>query len=113
MQMLSAVQVRRMAHDKIDLFCASEGFPTRDSLHAELAQAVTESRQDQWLVAQIDERVVGYSQIECWPEGNGTWVYLTLGWVLPERRQASPVTYRTRRATPAVKKDSALHPHLS
>jgi len=83
---LYAVQVGRMAHDKIDLFCASEGFPTRDSLHAELAQAVAESRQDQWLVAQIDERVVGYGQIESWPEGDGTWVYLTLGWVLPEWR---------------------------
>ena len=69
---LYAVQVGRMAHDKMDLFCASEGFPTRDSLHAELAQAVAESRPDQWLVAQIDERVVGYSQIECWPEGDGT-----------------------------------------
>ena len=67
---LYAVQVGRMTHDKIDLFCASEGFPTRDSLHAELAQAVAESRPDQWLVAQIDERVVGYSQIECWPEGD-------------------------------------------
>jgi mycothiol synthase len=83
---LYAVQVGRMAHDKIDLFCASEGFPTRDSLHAELAQAVAESRQDQWLVAQMDERVLGYSQIEGWPEGDGTWVYLTLGWVLPEWR---------------------------
>ncbi len=83
---LYAVQVGRMAQDKIDPLCASEGFPTRDSLHAELAQAIAESRQDQWLVAQIDERVVGYSQIECWPEGDGTWVYLALGWVSPEWR---------------------------
>ena len=51
-----------------------------------LSQAVAENRQDRWLVAQVDERVVGYSRIISWPEGDGTWVYLTLGWVLPEWR---------------------------
>jgi len=38
------------------------------------------------LVAQIDDLVVGYSQIISWPEADGIWVYLTLGWVLPEWR---------------------------
>jgi mycothiol synthase len=34
----------------------------------------------------VDESVVGYSRIISWPEGDGTWVYLTLGWILPEWR---------------------------
>ena len=47
---------------------------------------VAENRSDRSLIAQVDERVVGYSRITSWPEGDKTWVYLTLGWILPEWR---------------------------
>ena len=45
-----------------------------------------ENHQDRSLIAQVNERVVGYSRILSWREGDGTWVYLTLGWVLPDWR---------------------------
>jgi len=83
---LHNVHVGRMAHDEVDPLSTSEDFPSREHLHALLSKAAAGSQQDQWLVAQIDERVVSYSHIECWPEGDGTWVYLTLGWVLPQWR---------------------------
>ena len=83
---LYAVHAGRLAHDQVDPFSSFEDLPSREGLGAELSQALAEGRQDQWLVAQVQEQVVGYSQLEGWPEDDGTWVYLTLGWVLPEWR---------------------------
>jgi len=83
---LYAVHAGRMAHDQIDPFSSFEDVPSREGLSASLSRAVAEGRQGEWLVAQVEAQVVGYSQLECWPEDDGTWVYLTLGWVLPDWR---------------------------
>lgn len=74
---LHAIHMGRMAHDEVDPLSASEDLPSHEHLRASLAKAVAGRQQDQWLVAQINEHVVGYSQIESWPEADGTWVYLT------------------------------------
>ncbi|MBN1873449.1 MAG: GNAT family N-acetyltransferase [Anaerolineae bacterium] len=83
---LYAVHARRSVHDAIDPLSSFEDFPTLEDLPLGLRQAVAEQRQDQWLVVQIEDRVIGYSQFENWHEDDGTWVYLTLGWLLPEWR---------------------------
>jgi ribosomal protein S18 acetylase RimI-like enzyme len=83
---LYAVHAGRMAHDQIDPLSLYEDMPSLDGLRMSLAQAVAEGREDEWVVAQVHAQVVGYSQVKCWPEDDGTWVYLTLGWVLPEWR---------------------------
>ncbi len=83
---LYAVHAGRIAHDKVDLLSTFEDWLSRDDLCTSLSQAVAGGQQNQWLVAQVNEQVVGYSQIEYWPEDDGTWVYLSLGWVLPEWR---------------------------
>jgi GNAT superfamily N-acetyltransferase len=83
---LYAVHTGRIAHDKIDLSSHYEDLPSHDRLRKELSQAVADGEQDLWLVAQIDERTVGYSQLACWPEEDGMWVYFIGGWVLPEWR---------------------------
>jgi GNAT superfamily N-acetyltransferase len=83
---LYAVHIGRIAHDGVDLSLHHEDVPSADSLRYHLSQAVTAREQDQWLVVQIHERVVGYSQIESWHEDDGVWVYFIGGWVLPEWR---------------------------
>lgn len=83
---LHAIHVGRMARDEVDPLSTLESPPSREQLQASLSQVVAENQQDRWLVAQIGGRAVGYSRIGCWPEADGTWVYLTLGWVLPEWR---------------------------
>ncbi len=82
---LYAVHVGRRAHDQVDPLCASESWPSRERLQSELARAA-QGQLDQWLVAQVGEQVVGYACIDFWPEADGTRVYLTLGWVLPDWR---------------------------
>jgi mycothiol synthase len=83
---LYSVHVGRMVHDRLDPLSSFEDVPSREGLSASLSRAAAEGRQDQWLVAEVEGQVVGYSQLEWWPEGDGTWVYLTLGWVLPDWR---------------------------
>ncbi len=83
---LYAVHVGRAARDGIEPTSPFEDFPGLEDLRATLTEAVEAGQQDDWQVAQIGDRVVGYGQIECWPEDDGTWVYLNQGWVLPEWR---------------------------
>lgn len=83
---LVAVHAARFARDGIDPLSNHEDWPGRDDFKTALSEAIAAGQQNQWLVAQVGDRVVGYSQIECWPETDGTWVYLLMGWVLPEWR---------------------------
>jgi GNAT superfamily N-acetyltransferase len=109
---LYAVHVGRMAHDEVDPLSTFEDFPSLERLQASLSQALAENRQDRWLVAQVGERVVGYSQIKCWPEGNGTWIYLTLGWVLPAWRGQGLGTAMLHRTEDRIRRLAAAeHPH--
>ncbi len=83
---LYAVRAACSAEDQVDLKSDAEGLPSREEISAGLAEIVTSQRQDQCLVAQMSDRVVGYSRVESWHEDDGRWVYLILGWVLPEWR---------------------------
>jgi mycothiol synthase len=91
---LSAIHKGRAAHDRIEPLSDMEDFPSRDGLATQLASARNEGTLDQWLIAEVDRAPVGepagapvgYSYCKTWPENDGTRVYLTLGWVLPEWR---------------------------
>ncbi len=83
---LYAVHAGRVARDAVDPLSTFEDLPSRDGLRRLLSESVAEGQQYQWLVAQVADHVVGYSQIEYWSEDDGTWVYLIMGWVLPEWR---------------------------
>lgn len=83
---LCAVHTGRMARDGIDPHSPHDGLPGVDEMRATLAREAAEQRQDQRLIAEIHGQVVGYSTISSWTEDDGRWVYLILGWVLPEWR---------------------------
>lgn len=81
---LYAVHTGRARHDQVDLTSHHEYLVDLDGLRRDLTQAAADGKQDQWLVAQVADRVVGYSQLISWPDEDGTWVYFITGWVLPE-----------------------------
>jgi mycothiol synthase len=83
---LYAVHTRRAARDGIDFRSTFEDYPSLGSLQQSLSKAVSIDQQNQWLVAQLNDQVVGYSQLESWLEDDRTRVYLILGWVIPEWR---------------------------
>lgn len=106
---LCAVHAGRSAHDAVDPISTFEDSPGRDELRTALLEAISAGQQDRWLVAQAGDRVVGYSQIDCWPEEDGMWVYLILGWVLPEWRGQGIGTAMLHRCEDAVRHLAAAH----
>jgi ribosomal protein S18 acetylase RimI-like enzyme len=83
---LAAVHAGRAERDAVDPLSTLEQLPSAAQLAERLAKAEAQGELDRWLTAQAGGRVVGYSQLEDWRENDGTWVYLILGWVLPEWR---------------------------
>lgn len=83
---LYAVHSGRIARDQVDTTLHHEDLPSLEGLRGDLASAISEGKTDEWLVAQVGEHVVGYSQLASWGEEDGMWVYFIGGWVLPEWR---------------------------
>jgi mycothiol synthase len=75
-----------MEHDRVDRLSSIEHTPTQQGIARRLRDAQQQGCTANWLVAQIDEEVIGYSRIEWWTETDDLWVYLTLGWVTPQWR---------------------------
>lgn len=83
---ICAVRAGCIEHDQIDLQSTSEGVPNPEQARPALATAAAEGRQERWLIVEVREQVIGYSRFESWREGDGMWVYLSLGWLLPQWR---------------------------
>jgi len=83
---LAAVHAGRAARDDIDPLSTQENLPTGEEIRVMLSQFAAAQQLDRWLVAEVNGHVVGYGVIESWHEEDGRWVYLILGWVLPEWR---------------------------
>ena len=83
---LAAVHAGRAGRDAVDPLSLLESLPTVEDIRLALAQAAASQRLDHRLVAEVSGQVVGHSAIESWHEEDGRWVYLILGWVLPEWR---------------------------
>ncbi len=83
---LYAIHLERMDRDQVDPLSGFEDAPPLEALCEMLTEAINEGQQNFWLVAQVAQRVIGYTQIEGWAEDDGTWVYLILGWVTPAWR---------------------------
>lgn len=49
-------------------------------------EGLTPEQRERRLVAEVNGKVIGYTTLGCWQEHDGRWVYLVLGWVLPEWR---------------------------
>jgi mycothiol synthase len=79
---LCAVHAGRITRDAVDCLSKLEDWPSLDGLCNDLSDAIAAGEPDAWLVAQVNDRVVGYSQMDSWFEEDGVWVYLIMGWVL-------------------------------
>jgi mycothiol synthase len=83
---LVAIHLARKDHDQVDPLSTLESIPSLESMQTALTHAMAKGQQEDWLVAEVDKRVVGYGRIASWPERDGTWVYLALGWISPSWR---------------------------
>jgi mycothiol synthase len=94
---LVAVHLDRKDRDQVDPLSTLESIPSLEAMQASLVNAVAKARQEDWIVAEVDESVGGYGRILSWPERDGTWVYLALGWVSPIYRNRGIGTALIRR----------------
>jgi ribosomal protein S18 acetylase RimI-like enzyme len=83
---LSAVHTGRQERDAVDPLSTLEWVPQPDDLRPGLAGVIEAGQQDRYCIAQVGEEVAGYGRVSSWREADGTWVYLCLGWVLPQWR---------------------------
>ena len=82
----AAVRAACAVEDRVDNLSSVEGVPTLADLEERMVAAEGFDPAQDVLVAQVNGEVVGYSSAIWWTETDGTWVYLTLGWVLPPWR---------------------------
>jgi mycothiol synthase len=83
---LAAIHLARTPRDQVDPYSTSEDWYTLSQLQTALEKASQTSTLDHWLVAEMENQIVGYSTLNTWLEDDGTWVYLIRGWVLPTWR---------------------------
>jgi mycothiol synthase len=83
---LVAIHLDRKDRDQVDPLSTLESIPSLESMQRSLSDTIAKGQQEDWLVAEVDECVVGYGRIASWPERDGTWVYLALGWITPDWR---------------------------
>lgn len=77
--------------DRIDPCSIAQRIPTEAELARWLALATVgvhaiDPAHDM-LLAQVDGQVIGYNRVTWWAEQDGTWVYLHVGYLLPQWRQ--------------------------
>lgn len=80
-----ALRVGCAVPDSVDLRSTCEGLPSREDYRESFAQ-IAPGQPNPRLLAEISGQIVTYSVIDSWFEEDGRWVYLILGWVLPEWR---------------------------
>lgn len=83
---LQAIHDGRAARDGVDPLSSTESIGTREEFVRSLAAVTASGGEDRTIVAEIDGRVVAYNRFFDWMELDGTRVWLTVGWVLPEWR---------------------------
>lgn len=108
---LEAVHRRCMLRDQVDPLSSVERLPSLETMRSSISRALSLGEQGRWTVADAGGEVVGYSRITSWPERDGTWAYLTLGWVVPEWRGQGIGTAMLRRAEDRIQRAAASqHP---
>lgn len=105
---LAAIHAGRAVRDAIDPLSMLESVPTVEELHTRLAQLSAEGQLERWLIAEIAGQAVGYSLIDSWHDEDNLWVYLILGWVLPDWRGHGIGTALLRWGQQAVRRLAAL-----
>ncbi|HLK60653.1 MAG TPA: GNAT family N-acetyltransferase [Chthonomonadaceae bacterium] len=108
---LFGVHERCVDHDQVDRLSSIEYAPTQDDLAYRLAEVVRQERTGNWLVAQLGEDVVGYCRITWWKETDGMWLYLTVGWVVPNWRGKGIGTAMLHWAEARIRQLAREHPN--
>jgi ribosomal protein S18 acetylase RimI-like enzyme len=84
---MAAVRAACAVYDGVDPLSVAESVPVAADLERGLAPSTTFDPPRDVLLVTLDERIIGYSVVHWWTETDGTWLYLSLGWLVPEWRR--------------------------
>lgn len=108
---LFAVHARCADHDQIDRLSSIEYAPTQNDLAQQLTTVFQQGHAPNWLIAQVNEDVIGYCRINWWREVDGIWLYLTIGWVVPSWRGKGLGAAMLHWAEERIRQLAAEHPN--
>ena len=107
---MAAVRAACAAYDGVDPLSVAENVPTAEDLQRRLAPSPTFDPTRDVLVVTLDERMIGYSAVSWWTEADGTRLYLSLGWLVPDWRRRGIGTAMLHWAEGRCRELAASHP---
>lgn len=107
---MAAVRAACAAHDGVDPLSVTQSTPTAADLERALVPSAGCDPAHDVLIVTLDQRIIGYSGVRSWTETDGTWLYLTLGWVVPEWRRRGIGTAMLHWAEVRCRELAASHP---
>jgi mycothiol synthase len=107
---MAAARAACAAYDGVDPRSVAESVSTADDLARRLAPSDSFDPARDALVVTLDGIIIGYSTVSWWAETDGTWLYLTLGWVVPEWRRRGIGTAMLHWAERRARELAASHP---
>ncbi len=81
------IRSRCAGPDGVDPLSTLEYVPSLDEQRASISRTLAHGNQDNWRLVETGGQVVACATIASWTENDGTAIYLSLGWVLPEWRK--------------------------
>lgn len=84
--LIADIRMRCAAVDGVDPISTLEYIPSVDAVQASVARALEHTNQDNWRIVESGAEPVSCGSLTTWTEADGTTVYLSLGWVLPDWR---------------------------
>ncbi len=107
---LAAVRAACAPYDGVDPSSVVERLPSAEDLGRMLVPSDSFDPSRDLLVVTVGEQVAGYGSVSWWTETDGTRLYLTLGWVVPEWRRVGIGTALLHWAEARCRELHALHP---
>jgi mycothiol synthase len=107
---LAAVRAACAPYDGVDLLSIAERVPTAEDLARMLVPSESFDPLRDVLVVTVHENIVGWTAVDWWTETDGTRLYLTLGWLVPEWRRRGIGTAMLHWAERRCRESAAAHP---
>ena len=107
---LAAVRAAIGPADGVDPRSVAEKVPTLADLQRTLVASEGFDPMRDVLAITVDGRIIGYSAAEWWTETDGTWLYLTMGRLMPEWRRRGIGTAMLHWAEAHCRELAATHP---
>jgi ribosomal protein S18 acetylase RimI-like enzyme len=108
---IADIRSRCAVVDGVDSLSTLEYVPSPAEQRAIVLSALEQRKRDNWRILEVGAEAVACGTVTSWTEADGTTVYLSLGWVLPDWRKQGIGTSLLRWAEDRARGLAALQPN--